>query len=223
MKRLFIFLFLLLAASPAFAGASPEQWLETKGRELVDALSDKNGINRFENTKKIAETSFHRNELSRLAMGRYWRDLSADRQNQYRDLFLDYFLSVYTEDPLPVKDVKFQITDKRFAPKDVLLKVVVDALPSFARKNAETQTPDERMKLELIFALRERGDSFYIRDVQVEGKSMLLFVRQKIEELYTRADFDPDAFLDRMRQKINQSRYTRERAAAISTSKGSAG
>lgn len=223
MKRLFIFLSLLLCVRPAFAGAVPEQWLETKGRELVEALSDKNGINRFENTKKIAETSFHRNELSRLAMGRYWRDFSDRQRTLYRDLFLDYFLSVYTEDPLPVKDVKFQIIDKRMTPKDVLLKVDVDALPSFARKDAKTQTPAERMKLELIFALRERDAGFYIRDVQVEGKSMLLFVRQKIEELYTRAGYDPDAFLDGIKQKIDQSRYTRERAAAISTAKGSAG
>ena len=71
--------------------------------------------------------------------------------------------------------------------------------------------------------MRERDAGFYIRDVQVEGKSMLLFVRQKIEELYTRAGYDPDAFLDGIKQKIDRSRYTRERAAAISTAKGSAG
>ena len=79
------------------------------------------------------------------------------------------------------------------------------------------------MKLELIFALRERDAGFYIRDVQVEGQSMLLFIRQKIEELYTRSDYDADLFLNKMKQKIDQSRYTRERAAAISTAKGSAG
>ncbi|HBO59196.1 MAG TPA: hypothetical protein DD624_04725 [Alphaproteobacteria bacterium] len=213
MKRLFIFLSLLLIANSAFARSTPEQWLETKGKALIEALSDKNGINRFENTKKIAETSFHRNELSRLAMGRYWRDFSDEQRSVYRDLFLDYFLSVYTEDPLPVKDVKFQITDKRLTPKDVLLKVDVDALPSFTQKISNAQVQSEQMRLELIFALRERPDGFYIRDVQVEGKSMLLFVRQKIEELYARAGYDPLAFLNGIKRKINQSRYLRERAA----------
>lgn len=223
MKRLFIFLSLLLFARPAFAENSPEQWLEAKGEALVRALSDKNGAARFENTKKVVEDAFHRNELSRLAMGRYWRDFSGKRQELYRDLFLDYFLSVYTENPLPVKDVKFQITDKRFAPKDVLLKVSVDALPAFLGAKSETQDQTERMKLELIFALRERDVGFYIRDVQVEGQSMLLFIRQKIEELYTRSDYDADLFLNKMKQKIDQSRYIREQAAAISTAKGSAG
>ena len=223
MKRLFIFLSLMLFARPAFAEISPEQWLEAKGEALIRALSDKNGVARFENTKKVVEDAFHRNELSRLAMGRYWRELSAERQNRYRDLFLDYFLSVYTESPLPVKDVKFQITDKRFAPKDVLLKVSVDAATAFLGAKPEAEKPADRMRLDLIFALRARGGAFYIRDVQVEGQSMLLFVRQKIEDLYTRANFDADVFLNKMEQKINQSRYTRERAAAISTSKGSAG
>lgn len=223
MKRLFIFLSLILFARPAAAEISPEQWLEAKGEALIRALSDKNGVTRFENTKKIVEDAFHRNELSRLAMGRYWRELSAERQNRYRDLFLDYFLSVYTETPLPVKDVKFQITDKRFAPKDVLLKVVVDASTAFLGAKPAAQNQSEQMRLELIFALRERGGAFYIRDVQVEGQSMLLFVRQKIEDLYTRANFDADVFLNKMEQKINQSRYTRERAAAINNSANSAG
>lgn len=223
MKRLFIFLSLMLFARPAFAEISPEQWLEAKGEALIRALSDKNGVTRFENTKKVVEDAFHRNELSRLAMGRYWRELSAERQNRYRDLFLDYFLSVYTESPLPVKDVKFQITDKRFAPKDVLLKVSVDASTAFLGVKPEAQKQAEQMRLELIFALRERGGAFYIRDVQVEGQSMLLFVRQKVEDLYARANFDADVFLNKMEQKINQSRYTRERAEAINNSANSAG
>ncbi len=214
MKRLFIFLTLLLAVQPAFALNSPEQWLETKGDALIRALSDKDAANRFESTKKIAVDAFHRNELSRLALGRYWREFSAEQQSAYRDLFLDYFLAVYTESPLPVKDVKFRIVDKRLTPKDVLLKVSVDALPALNFMPAETQAQarPEQMQLELIFALRERGDGFYIRDVQIEGQSMLLFIRKELESLYTRSGYIPDRFLDRMHQKVEQSADRRKRA-----------
>lgn len=212
MKRLFIFLTLLLAVQPAFARNTPEQWLETQGKALLEALSDTSDQSRFDKTRTIAETSFHKNELSRLALGRYWRMFSDEQKTRYRELFFDYFLTLYTKTPLSVKDLQFQITDKRFSDKDVLLKVAVDGSPVVQISYDSQKTTDQTlnpMRIELIFALRERADGFYIRDVQIEGQSMLLFLRKEIEDSLRRAGSMPDRFLSDMNNTIKQGRIKR--------------
>ena len=93
-----------------------------------------------------------------------------------------------------------------------MLKVAVDGSPVVQISYDSQKTTDQTlnpMRIELIFALRERADGFYIRDVQIEGQSMLLFLRKEIEDSLRRAGSMPDRFLSDMNNTIKQGRIKR--------------
>ncbi|MCQ2914709.1 MAG: ABC transporter substrate-binding protein [Alphaproteobacteria bacterium] len=206
MIKKLLFLFSLIVFPCKFALCqvqTPENWLETKGHDLIKVLSCQDRKSRYEQTMQIAKTSFHENELSKLALGRLWNKLDASQQKRYQSLFFDYFVSEYTNNPLPVGNIEFTITDK-IVDKDILLAVNVKTDLALKIKNDN----NKKLSIDVVFALRRDGNSYYIRDVQVEGESMLLFVRGKIMELYNNSYQDPDTLLNKMQNRIYDTTHS---------------
>lgn len=208
MYRLF-FLFIVLLFKPSVAKQlTPEQWLYKQGDALVAALSNKDDLQRYNKTLAVAEQVFHKNELSKLAMGKYWNNFTPEEQEKYRSLFFDYFITEYAKNPIPVQNTKFEIVDK-IEGKDILLKVNLDGTqfindPALKYKTAEAlskiNTP--QVNFEMIFAIRARKNGYYIRDVQIEGQSMVMFVRELMERQLKKVGYMQDQFIANMEQKV---------------------
>lgn len=206
----FIFLIILFFFKPSSATQmSPEQWLYKQGDALVAALSNKDDLQRYNQTIAIAEQVFHKNELSKLVMGKYWHNFSPEEQQKYRSLFFDYFVAEYAKNPIPVQNTKFEITEK-VEGKDILLKVVLDGTqfindPALKYKNAEalSKINSPQVQFEMFFALRPRNNGYYIRDIQIEGQSMVMFVRNLMERQLKKVGYMQDQFIEQMEQKIN--------------------
>ena len=71
----------VFAQTPAVK-PSPENWLKKKGSELVSILSEEETKTRYVKLRRIAREVFNQQEMTRLSMGRYWRDLSRKRPPQ---------------------------------------------------------------------------------------------------------------------------------------------
>lgn len=206
----FIFVIILLFFKPALAKQqTPEQWLYKQGDALIAALSNKDDLQRYNQVLAVAEQVFHRNELSKLSLGKYWQTFSPEEQKKYRSLFFEYFVAEYAKDPIPVQSAKFKIIDK-IEGKDILLKISLDGThfvndPALKYKTAEAlnKQTTHQVNFEMIFALRARNDGYYIRDVQIEGQSMVMFVRNLIERHLKKVGYMQDQFLEQMEQKIN--------------------
>ncbi len=214
LKKIAIFLLAALPLCPAAraqtaAAPSPESWLIDRGYRLIRVLSEKETKPRYVGLRRLAAEVFDQNEMPRLAMGRYWRELTPKQQADLKFLFFDYFVVMYGTTSWDLSDAKLKVTDKKPSGRDILLKVAVDTngkfqLPAADGKNAaDTAKPDENT-LELMFALRETPAGFYIRDVKVVGQSVLMFLRSHLEKEYQTAAMDAEKLIDSMRGKINR-------------------
>ena len=219
---LFLFLFFLFhvgaRAQTSATKASPEEWLKTKGYELISILSEEETKTRYVKLRQIAKDVFNQQELTRLAMGRYWRSLTPEQQDNLRYMFFDYFVVSYGSMSLGFTNIEIKVTEKQLSGKDILLKVRLNVdfdKESFAglseqivadKKSSNATTTGQPNYIEIFFALRETPTGYYIRDAKVEGQSILMFLRTRLEEEMQAAGNDPAAFLEEIRTTIN-SRY----------------
>ncbi|MGN1079800.1 MAG: ABC transporter substrate-binding protein [Alphaproteobacteria bacterium] len=221
MKKVRTFLFLLVgiccfcsgvrAQTPAVK-LSPENWLKKKGSELVSILSEEETKTRYVKLRRIAKEVFNQQEMTRLSMGRYWRDFSADQQADLQYLFFDYFVVTYGTVSLGVEKVDIKITEKQQSGRDVLLKTQINVdfnglvpkeIGSKAAQEKQAAGKKDETYFEILFALREIPSGYYIRDAKVEGQSVLMFLRSQMEKELQSAGYDAQAFLDAIRKKIN--------------------
>lgn len=204
--KFLLMLFLPFHLSAALAAEpSPQEWLNVRGTELLKVLSEQNTKQRFAKTLRLADNVFNSKELSRLALGRYWIEFSDEEKARYSELFMKYFIVTYTSSPLPLDSVSFKIGEAIPSGKDILVKTVVNwsgAENNPPKDAADAQKSPAATGIDLIFALRKTADGYYIRDFQLEGKSVLLFLRGKMEDEYQGAEYSPGAMLDSMQKKI---------------------
>lgn len=205
--------------------ATPENWLMKKGKELVSILSEDETKTRYVKLRRIAKEVFNQQEMTRLSMGRYWRDLSADQQSSLQYLFFDYFVVTYGTFSLGSKDINIKIVEKQPSGRDVLLKTQVDVnfegllLNDTSAKTSQKQTEKDKNGFEILFALRETPSGYYIRDAKFEGQSVLMFLRSHMEKELQSAGYEPEAFLDSLRKKIDKRYRAAEEMAEAKAKK----
>lgn len=183
-----------------------------KGRELVKILSEEQVKARYVKMRRIAQEVFNQQEMARLAIGRYWRDFSADQQSAFQYLFFDYFVVTYGTSSLGLDDVNIKIAEKKVAGKDILISthITVDFagagaqnIPVKKQQDGASSSGEERNYFEIFFALRPTETGYYIRDAKVEGQSVLMFLRNQLEKEFQTAGYDPNELIGSMREKIN--------------------
>ena len=206
LRPLFLMFFLLVAPCLQAAQPSPQEWLDVRGKELLKVLSEKNTKQRFAKTLRLADNVFNSKELSRLALGRFWIEFSDEQKAKYSDIFLKYFVVTYASSPLPLDSVSFKIGKSVPSGKDILVRTTVawNTEENALQKDMQAEAPQNNGKtaIDLVFALRKTNDGYYIRDFQMEGKSVLLFLRGKMEKEYTSCEYSPDKMIEEMQKKI---------------------
>lgn len=202
---LFVPLFWLHSVCAQAQSVSPQEWLNVRGTELLKVLAEPEATKRFSNTLRLADNVFNAKELARLALGRYWIEFSDEQKAHYSDLFLKYFVVTYASSRLPLDSVSFTIGDAVPSGKDVLVKTVVGWSGDTGElQNEITGTSSQNVDsgIELVFALRKTGDGYYIRDFQLAGKSVLLFLRGKLERMFIGSDYSPDKMIADMEKNV---------------------
>ena len=193
--------------------AAPEAWLIKKGRELLDVLSVKETKSRYVKLRRLSKEVFNQSEMPRLAMGKYWKEMTSAQQEELQFLFFDYFVVEFGSFSMDFSNVSIHVTETVPSGKDVLLKTSV----KMERKKASAPSSENKPQffiekaensdsIEILFALRRTSGGYYIRDAKFEGQSILMFLRSKLEKEYRSVDFEAADLLEKMRVKIN-SRY----------------
>ncbi|MBR1777147.1 MAG: ABC transporter substrate-binding protein [Alphaproteobacteria bacterium] len=197
---------------------SPENWLIQKGQELLDILSVSETKTRYVRLRRIAREVFNQKEMPRLAMGKHWKNLSEAQQEALRQVFFDYFVVTYGSFEFKFSNVSFRVVEKILSGKDILLRTKVDfqsggeqlekARKMVGNKEGAVEASSKRddSSFEILFALRQTENGFYIRDAKFEGQSVIMFLRDSLNGDYRAVSYDTDKFLNKMRQTIN-SRY----------------
>lgn len=198
---------------PSSVQTPPETWLIKKGRELFEVLSVKETKSRYVKLRRLSKEVFNQSEMPRLAMGKYWKEMTPAQQEELQFLFFDYFVAEFGNFSMDFSNVSIHVTETVPSGKDILLKTAV----KMERKNVKAaaaedkpqffvEKPENNDSIEALFALRRTAGGYYIRDAKFEGQSILMFLRSRLEKEYRKVDFEAGKLLEKMRTKIN-SRY----------------
>lgn len=131
--------------------------------------------------------------LSRLTLGRYWRDLSADQRAAFVEAFKKHLSNLYGNllDGYGGQDVK--VTGDRREPNgDWTVQLgVIDAING---------TPRDLAKVDC--RLRRNADEWKTIDVIVEGVSVAALFRAQFQEIMANGGFD--RLLTLLREKVGE-------------------
>jgi len=184
MRKLFATLLLLTGVFAAAADAvpAPEQLVRTTSRDVVDAIRKDNLTANDKRFKDLIEAkalpNFDFGRLTQLAVGRYWREASADQQasltREFRTLLVRTYSAALTANKIQSIDVKpLKMAD---ADTDVTVRTEV--------------TPVGGQAFPIDYRLTKVGPTWKVYDVAVEGASLVTTYRSSFNQTIQKDGID---------------------------------
>ena len=199
MNKRFMGLFLILAICLMLPlqsyAATPKETVEKGVNNLLKTLGDP-AFKAQTKDQQIAtlgteiEKVFDFTELSKRTLGRDWKKMSAAQQTEFVKLFKELLQGVYADRLLEYSDQKV-IFDKEIALKKGRAEV-----------QSYLQTSDGK-KIPLFYRLTDKGGSWKVYDVIIEGVSMVKNYRTQFRDIL--AKDSPDKLLEILRDKVNKT------------------
>ena len=199
MNKRFMGLFLILAICLMLPlqsyAATPIETVEKGVNNLLKTLGDP-AFKAQTKDQQIAtlgteiEKVFDFTELSKRTLGRDWKKMSAAQQTEFVKLFKQLLQGVYADRLLEYSDQKV-IFDKEITPKKGRAEV-----------QSYLQTSDGK-KIPLFYRLTDKGGSWKVYDVIIEGVSMVKNYRTQFRDIL--AKDSPDKLLEILRDKVNKT------------------
>ena len=125
--------------------------------------------------------------ISRFVVGKYWRQMSAEQQKKYQELFTRYALNVYKGFPLSFDDnLDFVISD-----------VERDGEYALVRTNIDYRGMDGKATTFLVeFRVHKKNGRIMITDIKVAESSLILSYRGRFYQMIADADEEMEWFLE---------------------------
>ncbi len=200
--RLIIFSLFLLCATPLNAQPISEiqarTWAQEKGERLLNAFSEPDLNKRYAELDEMFLNFIDLDYISKFVLGKYWRQLDESGQENYRQLFRRYALSIYKSFPLEFDTSKIDFT---------INKVRVErefATVTAAIRLAMGNNSDEKQNIMVEFRLNNRDGNLRIIDLKLGESSLILSYRSRFYEMIARNDEDLDWFIEDL-QMITES------------------
>ena len=182
-------LVLLTAITSRAASLSNKEALDfaaTKGKELLMSFQQPDLEKRYKELDDMFITYIDIDYVSKFVVGKYWRQMTAEQQQKYKDIFVRYGLSYYKTLPLDyAKNLTYEI--KGAETEGAFVNVAT---------NVRIQLGQETQDITLIFRLHKNNDVIKAVDVKVAESSLLLAYRSKFYEMISQNDGEIMWFLE---------------------------
>ena len=174
--------------------ATPKETIETGVNKLLATLSDpafkaKAKDEQVAQIGEVIDTIFDFKELSRRALGREWKKMTAEQQKEFVPLFRKLLQGVYADRLLAYSDQKI-IFDK-----ETMLK------KGRAEVQSYLQTADGK-KIPLFYRLSDKSGSWKVYDVIIEGVSMVKNYRTQFRQILAKDSHEK--LLEILRNKVSK-------------------
>ncbi len=198
-RRLFL---LALTALPALAASpAPALAAATDAGAFVKSLGDQ-VINTLKNTslsqtqreqtfRQLFDQGFDVPEISRFALGRFWRQATPQQRTQYQSLFEEFIVRTYAARFSGYSGQTFSVTGSQPGQNGE-----VTVRSSINRPDGPPVRVD--------WQVRKEGSQYKIVDVVVEGVSMVITQRQEFASVIQNGGGNVATLLTQLRQKIDQ-------------------
>lgn len=138
--------------------------------------------------RKLLNDSFDMNTIGRFALGTYWKTASSAQQSEYLKLFNTMIVKVYAKRFSDYKGQKFEVkTARKENDKDSLVTSYI--------------VPDEGAEVRVDWRVRNKGGSYKVVDIVVEGVSMSQTQRSDFASVIQRGGGNVDVLLEHLRQQ----------------------
>lgn len=172
-----------MGSASSFAGAittDASKFVHDLGDRAINALTQKESApaERAQNFEKILTHYFDVPNIARFALGRHWRQASAEQQKDYVALFGKYIARTYATKLGGYSGEKFKILSERELgnKRDVMVNTRIERLAG--------------PPINVAWRVRTRKDSKAIVDVMVEGISMAVTQRNEFSSVVRRDGLD---------------------------------
>jgi len=194
-RRTFLALAAAVVALPlgAYAQASvdgADAFIRRLGGDAIHMLSDKSldPSQRESEFRRLLTRGFDMDEISRFALGRFWRQASDAEKAEYRHLFEDYIVEAYATRLGQYSGQTFVVKEERPVEQgDVVVVSEID------QPNGPPIHVDWRCHMV--------GGAFKIVDVVVEGVSMAITQRQEFASVIQNGGGNVAVLIDQLRKK----------------------
>lgn len=185
----------MLINFPAYA-AAPEAkeamtWSEDKGNLLLQTFQEKNLAEKYKKLDELFLNYVDLGYISKFVMGKYWREMSPEQQEQYQDLFKRYALAVYKGFPLTFNyPITFSLNNAIVSQNYTEVFATIDLGGNFQEKENQPQ------KINVIFKLVKNGNGIKIIDLTLAESSLILSYRNRFYQMVAEDEGDMSWFLE---------------------------
>ena len=138
--------------------------------------------------KSLLNESFDMGTIGRFALGTYWRSATPAQQTEYQKLFNDMIVKVYSKRFSDYKGQKFEVKSARKEnEKDTVVTSYI--------------VPNQGAKVQVDWRVRNKGGSYRVVDIIVEGVSMSMTQRADFASVIQRGGGNVDVLLSHLRQQ----------------------
>lgn len=189
--QLIIFCFACFSEPAAAAGkitaSEAEVWANQKGRQLLDTFSEPDVKTKYAKLDEMFLNDVDLEYVGKFVVGKYWRQMSAEQQKKYQELFTRYALNVYKGFPLSFDDnLDFVISD-----------VERDGEYALVRTNIDYRGMDGKATTFLVeFRVHKKNGRIMITDIKVAESSLILSYRGRFYQMIADADEEMEWFLE---------------------------
>lgn len=190
-KYLWITLALLVfGTSPAGADMSALQTVESQVDRLLEILeSGKSDEEILEAIRNEFIDFFDFESMSRLALGRHWRDISPDQRRQFTGLYRELLETTYLNQVLEYRDERVRFLDER----------------ELADNRAEvlTQVVRQNQLIPVNYRLIQQDGQWRIYDLIIESVSLSRNYRSQFASFLERNSFED--LMDELRRRTKEN------------------
>jgi len=198
MKRRFLFsgllaVSLLLSAPPhSIAAQDPGAFINQLGTQGIQVLGPSvPPAQRAAVFRQLFQADFDVNGISQFVLGRHWRALTPQQQQEFLSLFQEYTVQAYANRLGQYGGAPFRVTGARPMGEEVVVTSEV------VRQGGNP--------VRLDWHVTDQGGQYKITDVNVDGVSMKVTQRYEFASIIQRNNGRPDSILSVMRQQSAQA------------------
>jgi len=175
--------------------ATPMETVETGVNKVIAKLSEPGFKDQAKDVQisqlsDLINTIFDFEELSKRTLGREWKKMKAEQQNEFVQLFRKLLQGVYADRLLAYSDQK------------ILFDKETELKKGRAEVQSYLQTSDGK-KIPLFYRLTDKSGGWKVYDVIIEGVSMVKNYRTQFREIL--AKDSPEKLLEILRDKTGKS------------------
>ena len=195
-----------LRAAPV-TNAEATAWVNQTGHKLIDALSTSDISAKYQILDKMFSEDIDTNYMARFVIGKYWKIMDSEQQEQYMELFTRYALSVYKNYPLDfdTNGLDFEVLSVTQNQKFTDVACSVSLPEQFVTENVKN--------VNVKFKLSQTDNKIKIVDVILAESSLLMTYRKRFYTMIADLDEEISWFLEDFNDMVVSSEKTAEEKA----------